>query len=157
MKPLSKLATPSAYSDRLIVRALKCLESRLRYGAEKINNSSDVKSYLQLRLADEPNEVFAVMFLTNSHRLLAYERIFNGTINEAAVYPRVIVQKAIKYNAAAVIVAHNHPSGNSEPSIGDKEVTRNLKRVLDIINVKLLDHIIVTYQYCYSFADHHLL
>ena len=101
--------------------------------------------------------MFAAMFLSNSHRLLAFEKLFTGTVNEAVVYPRIVVQRALEKNAAAVIVAHNHLSGNCEPSNGDKEITRDLKRVLGIVNIDLLDHFIVTHHATYSFAEHTLL
>lgn len=157
MKNLSKEARQSIYSDRLIARALKCLETRLHYGAEELTSSHAVKSYLQLHLAAEANEVFAALFLSNNKRVLVFEKLFTGSISQAMVYPRVVVQKALEYNAAAVIFAHNHPSGNSEPSTEDKELTRKLKSTLDIIDIELLDHFIVTGHECYSFAEHRLL
>jgi DNA repair protein RadC len=107
--------------------------------------------------AEERNEVFAVLFLDNQNRLLAFEKLFSGTINEAVVYPRVVVQRALEHNAAKVIFAHNHPSENCEPSQGDKEITRDLQRVLSIINITAIDHIIVSRKSTYSFANHGLM
>lgn len=144
--------------DAIIATALKCLEERMSYPHnEKFTCSSTVCDYLRLQLAQEKNEVFAALFLDNQHRLLSFDRLFSGTVNQTVVYPRQVVQKAIHYNAAAIIVAHNHPSGNSKPSEADKEVTRDLKKILDIINVDLLDHIVVTFQDTYSFSEYRLL
>jgi DNA repair protein RadC len=144
-------------SDGLIQLALKCLETRLRYHTEQFKCSNDAKAYLKLQLAEEKDEVFAVLFLNNRHQLLTFEKLFSGTVNEAVIYPRTVVRKGLEQNAAAVIVAHNHPSGESQPSNADKEVTKQLKQVLDIVNIKLLDHLIVTHKALYSFAENHLI
>jgi DNA repair protein RadC len=145
-------------ADKLIATALKCLEDRLTYATgEKFTSSRLVCDYLRLQLSHEKNEVFAVMFMDNQHRLLGFEKLFNGTVNEAVIYPRCVVQKAIQYNAAVIIVAHNHPSGVVKPSMADEQITRDLKKILEIINVKLLDHIVVTLHEVYSFAEHGLL
>lgn len=145
-------------TDKLISKALRCLEDRLKYVAgEVLNSSGHVCDYLRLQLAQEKNEVFSVLFLDNRHRLLAFEKMFHGTINESVVYPRSIIQKALEHNAAALIAAHNHPSGSLEPSMADKEITRNLKSVMDVMDIKLLDHIIVTPMETYSFAERGLL
>lgn len=145
-------------TDKLISKALRCLEDRLKYVAgEVLNSSRHVCDYLRLQLAQEKNEVFSVLFLDSRHRLLAFEKMFHGTINESVVYPRSIIQKALEHNAAALIAAHNHPSGSLEPSMADKEITRNLKTVMDLMDIKLLDHIIVTPMETYSFAERGLL
>ncbi len=145
-------------ADKLIASALQCLESRMTYSTNKIlNGSKMVRDYLRLQLAEEKNEVFGALFLTNRHRLIAFEKMFYGTINEAVVYPRAVVQKALEHNAAAIIIAHNHPSGDARPSGADEKVTNELKNVLSIISVKLLDHVIVTHQDSYSFAEGGLL
>jgi len=142
---------------KLVDRALRCLEKRLRYHSEILNHSQSVCSYLRLHLAEERNEVFAVLFLDNSHRLLAFEKLFFGTINETMVYPRVVVQKALEHNAAKVIFAHNHPSDYCVPSQTDRETTRNLQRVLSVMNITVIDHIIVSRKNAYSFATHGLM
>jgi DNA repair protein RadC len=145
-------------ADQIIATALKCLEERMSYATgEKLSSSLAVKNYMKLQLSHEKNEIFAAMFMDNGHRLLAFEKLFCGTVNEAVVYPRVMVQKAIQYNASRVIVAHNHPSGVAEPSSADKKVTEGLKHILRIIDVKLLDHIVVTMQETYSFAENDLM
>src|SRR5205085_12160017 len=120
-------------------------------------DSREVCTYLQLHLANEKNEVVSTLFLDNQHRLLAFEKLFYGTINEAVIYPRIIVQKALEHNAAAIILAHNHPSGKCDTSSADREITRQIRTILEIINVRLLDHIIVSYPQTYSFAEQGLL
>jgi DNA repair protein RadC len=100
------------------------------------------------------NEVFFVLFLNNQKCLIAFEKLFHGTINEAAVYPRVVLQKALAYNAAAIILAHNHPSGECMPSTADIEITQTLQKVLKIIDISVLDHVIVSQRDSYSFAEH---
>lgn len=150
--------TFSDLSDsRLIKHALRCLEKRLCYGQEVLSNSNDVCSYLQLHLAQEKNEVFAVLFLNNRHCLIAFEKLFFGTINEATIYPRVILQKALEHNATAIILAHNHPSNHCFPSIADQNITQKLRDGLKIFDIDVLDHIIVSHQECYSFAKHALM
>lgn len=150
--------TNQIYSNMLIKQALNCLEERLRYSSSLIlTKSDDVISYLKLQLAEEKNEVFGVLFFSSQQRLISFDKLFFGTVNMAHVFPRVIIQKALEYNASAVILAHNHPSGDSRPSINDKEVTEELKGILKIIDVKVLDHIVVTHQNCYSFAETGLL
>jgi DNA repair protein RadC len=104
-------------------------------------------------LRHQTREVFAVMFLDNQHQILKFEILFFGTIDAAAVYPRVVVEKAIKYQAAAVILSHNHPSGIAEASIADKQITLRLEQALALIDVRVLDHIIVAGHRCYSFAE----
>jgi DNA repair protein RadC len=141
----------------LISQALHCLEARLRYGSDKLNSTRDVSDFLRLQLAAERSEVFGVLFLDSQHRLLKFEKLFYGSINEAPVYPRTVVQKALENNAAKLIVAHNHPSGYCFPSNSDIEITKRLQNILEIIDVVLLDHFIVSSQHCYSCAEHGLL
>jgi DNA repair protein RadC len=129
----------NAQTDKLISMALHCLEERLTYKAGKqLNNSREVCAYLRLQLAEEKNEVFSVLFLDRKHRLLAFEKMFVGTINEATVYPRGVIQQALKYNASAIIAAHNHPSNNPTPSDADKKVTDDLKKILEIMSIELV-------------------
>ncbi len=97
--------------------------------------------------------MFAALFMDNHQRLISFEKLFTGTINETVVYPRCVVQKALQYNAAKIIVSHNHPSGVAKPSAADKQITQDLKKILDVINVKMLDHIVVTMTETYSFAE----
>ncbi|MBN2689802.1 MAG: DNA repair protein RadC [Gammaproteobacteria bacterium] len=108
-----------------------------------LDSSAKAKKFLALNLNCYEKEVFAALFLDNQHRLIAYEELFFGTINCANVYPREIVKKALEYNAAALIVAHNHPSGNDMQSTADLAVTNALKRSLELVDIRLLDHIII--------------
>lgn len=137
-----------------------CLEMSKRYLAEKLQNggaltsSQETRDYLTTELRNESREVFAVMFLDNQHHVLKFERLFYGTIDSAAVYPRVVVEQALKQQAAAVILAHNHPSGIAEASVADKQITKRLEQALNLIDIRVLDHIIVAGNLCYSFAEH---
>ncbi len=113
--------------------------------------------YLQARLRDYPYEVFAVLFLDNRHRVLAFEELFRGTIDGASVHPREVVRRALAHNAAAAIISHNHPSGVAEPSQADQHITERLREALDLVEVRLLDHLIVGDGECCSLAQRGLL
>ena len=146
------------------VQLQACLEMSKRYLAEKIRDtncsltsSQATRDYLLSELRLENREIFAVLFLNNQHKVLTFERLFFGTLNAAAVYPRVVVEQALKHHAAAVILTHNHPSGIAEASIADKQITDKLVRALELIDVRVLDHIIVAGNQCYSFAEHNEL
>ena len=99
--------------------------------------------YFAQRLRDRPQEVFAALFLDTRHRVIAFEEMFHGTLEGAEVHPREVVRRAIAHNAAAVIVAHNHPSGNPEPSAADRAVTARLKQALALVDLRLLDHFVI--------------
>jgi DNA repair protein RadC len=101
------------------------------------------RDYLKSRLAGYPHEVFACLFLDNRHRLIEYEELFRGTIDGASVHPREVVRRALRANAAAVIFAHNHPSGVAEPSQSDLRITQRLKDALSLVDVRVLDHVII--------------
>lgn len=116
-----------------------------------------VKSYLQLHLAALPYEVFAVLFLDSQHRLLAMEELFRGTLSQTSVYPREVVQRALHHHAAAVVLAHNHPSGEVEPSRADEVLTQSLKAALALVDVRVLDHIVVAVGQSLSMAERGLL
>ncbi|WP_444995740.1 RadC family protein [Aliikangiella sp. IMCC44359] len=141
------------------VQLKACLEMSQRYIAEElvqndvIQSSSQVKIYVQSRLLNRENEVFAAIFLDNQHRVITYEELFFGTINSASVHPRVIIQRALALNAAALIVTHNHPSGTSEASVSDIDMTQTLKKTLELVDVKLLDHLIVASHQVTSMAE----
>ena len=113
-------------------------------GREALTTPTDVAQFLQMALAQKKNEVFAAIFLNNKHKVLSFEPLFNGTIDGAAVYPRVVVQQALACNAAAVIFAHNHPSGCCEPSQADRTITTPLNDALALIDVRVLDHFVVS-------------
>lgn len=115
------------------------------------------RAYLSRQLRDYPYEVFACLFLDNQNHIIEFEELFRGTIDSTSVYPREVVKKALDYNAAAIIFAHNHPSGISEPSQADKLITEKLKQALGLLDIRVLDHFIIGNGLPYSFAEHGLL
>lgn len=131
------------------------LEEKM-YRGDAISNVDDVKKYLQSRLQHYPFEVFACLFLDNKHRVIEYEELFRGTIDAATVHPREVVRRVLHHNAAAIVLAHNHPSGLAEPSQSDNLITQKLKDSLQLIDVRLLDHFIVGDELV-SFAERGLL
>lgn len=108
-----------------------------------MNNPETVKQFLQLQMGAYPQEVFAVVFMDAQYRLLSFQEMFKGTLNQTSVYPREVVKLALDQGAAAVILAHNHPSGDVRPSAADSTLTRTLQTALSMVDVKVLDHIIV--------------
>lgn len=116
-----------------------------------------VRQYLSAQLRHQPREVFAVLFLDNQNRLITYEELFFGTIDGASVYPREVVRRAMAHNAAAVILAHNHPSGVAEPSQADQRITQRLQAALELIDVRVLDHMVVGDTEVVSFAERGLV
>lgn len=116
-----------------------------------------VRNYLSSQLRHQPREVFAVLFLDNQNRLLAYEELFYGTIDGASVYPREVVKKALALNSSALILAHNHPSGVAEPSQADQRITRRLQDALELVDIRVVDHMIVGDSEVISFAERGLL
>lgn len=120
-------------------------------------NPTAVRQFLQMRLRDLPYEVFCCVWLDNRHRSIAFDELFRGTLDGAAVHAREVVKTALARNAAGVIVAHNHPSGLAEPSLADEQVTRRLKEALALIDVRLMDHLVIGDGVCESFAERGLL
>ena len=118
-----------------------------------LNSPRAVQEYLRLTLAALPNEVFYVLFLDAQHRLIASEELFRGTLTQTSVYPREVVKHALRHNSAAVIFAHNHPSGVAEPSRADELLTQALKSALDLVDIKVLDHLVVAGNAAWSFAE----
>ena len=115
------------------------------------------RGFLLAQLRDKPYEVFCCLYLDSRHRLLAFEELFRGTIDRAGVHPREVLRQTLLHNAAAVIFAHNHPSGVLEPSQADELITRRLKEALALVDVRVLDHFIVGDGLCFSFSEHGLL
>ncbi len=122
--------------------ASRSLAARLAPG-RVVSTPGEASEYIMSRLRDRPHEVFCCLFLDNRHRVLAFEELFRGTVDSTTVYPREVVRQAIDRNAAAVIAAHNHPSGVAEPSQADRLITRRLRDALDLVDVRLLDHLVV--------------
>ncbi len=110
---------------------------------DQLTSPSQTRDYLRARMRGYRSEVFACLFLDNRHRVIEYEELFRGTIDGASVHPREVVRRSIHHNAAAVIFAHNHPSGVAEPSVSDEAITRKLQEALSLVDVRVLDHIIV--------------
>lgn len=130
-------------------KLLAVLELSRRYLHEMLVRGNPIESpevteqYLKSVLRDHPHEVFACLFLDTRHRVIAFEELFHGTIDGATVYPRVVAEKALRHGAAALIAAHNHPSGVSEPSLADQAITRRLKDALALLDIRLLDHFVI--------------
>jgi len=157
-EPRAKYEARSAKDDDTIQSAIAILDRRLRTTDDVfISNPEDTRHYLSLKLAEREAEVFCVMFLTNRHRVIACEEMFQGTIDGASVHPREVVKRALQLNAAAVCLAHNHPSGVSEPSRADEAITRRLRDALALVDICVLDHLIVGGQEITSLAERGLL
>lgn len=142
-----------ARQDRAIRYALNILRHRLREPGAALNSPRAVREYLTLYLGDRPHEVFVVLFLDAQNRVLASEEMFRGTLTQTSVYPREIVKRALYHNAANIILCHNHPSGNPDPSQADLDLTKALKTVLELVDVKVQDHFIVAGDKGFSFCE----
>ena len=136
--------------------ARRALAEQLKERAA-FDSAAAVKDYLQLHLAARPHEVFAVLFLDAQHKLIALEELFRGTLTQTSVYPREVVLRALHHHAAAVILAHNHPSGGVQPSRADEAITQQLKSALALIDVRVLDHVIVAPGQALSMAEKGLI
>ncbi|HLT89410.1 MAG TPA: DNA repair protein RadC [Woeseiaceae bacterium] len=110
---------------------------------QPIRSPADTEAFLMARLRGLPHELFCCLYLDNRHRVIAFEELFRGTIDGTSVYPREVVKQSLAVNAAAVILAHNHPSGVAEPSQADERITRRLKAALELVDIRLLDHLII--------------
>jgi DNA repair protein RadC len=137
--------------NQLLEQAAEALAQKYKREGS-FTNPENVKEYLKLKLGSHDREVFALMLLDNQHQLIQFNELFFGTIDAASVYPREVVKAALNANAAAVILAHNHPSGIAEPSLADRQITTKLIDALQLIDVRVLDHIVVGEQ-CVSFAE----
>lgn len=148
---LYELNAPAS-PDEIVSAATGILYTEL-IQSEALTRSGDAGRFLQLELAREKNEHFSVLFLNSKHQVLAFERLFHGTIDNAAVHPRVVVQRTLEHNAAAVILAHNHPSDCCEPSEADRRITRRLVDALALVDVRVLDHLVVSRAEWVSLAE----
>ncbi len=151
------ITTRQAREDRAIYRAMNLLEKRLRKPGEVFTGASAVQQYLALHLSGYDREVFSALWLDTQHRLIAAEHLFVGTLTQTSVYPREVARRCLQLNAAAVIFAHNHPSGCAEPSKADLVLTRVLMDTLALFDVRVLDHFIVAGSGTLSFAAKGLL
>ena len=143
--------------DWIVQQAIVLLERRVFKAGPRLERPAAVRDYLRLKLVAEPNEIFVVVFMNSMHDVLAVEPMFHGTIYATSVYPRVVLQRALQLNAAAVIFAHQHPSGTTEPSNADRLLTEQLKTALALIDVRVLDHFVIGQGTPYSFAESGLL
>ncbi|EFF9267021.1 RadC family protein [Cronobacter sakazakii] len=145
-----------ANEQRAIRRALKLLEKYQRQPSEPFISTSFTKTWLQLQMANQEREIFIVMYLDNQHCLLEREILFTGTLSHTEVHPREVVKSALRHNAAAVILAHNHPSGMTVISQQDKHITQRIVKALALVEVRVLDHLVVGSEVI-SFAEQGLL
>lgn len=135
---------------------MRYLNSQIQPGTT-LNSSVLTKSFLSNQLRHHPHEVFACLYLDSQNRLIRFEELFTGSLTEANVYPREVVKRALGHNAAKIILAHNHPSGNPEPSESDHIVTQLLQKALALVDILLVDHIVIGHQDSVSFAESGLL
>lgn len=143
--------SPVTETDILLM-ARQLANLRLRHG-RALTSPKEVFSHLQALLADYEHEVFALLMLDSRHRVISFEEVFRGTLDSASVYPREVVKVALEHNAAAVILVHNHPSGDPEPSLADRMLTQKLRDALNLVGVRTLDHIVVGHEDCVSLAE----
>lgn len=173
MSPSSSSSVDAVASDALLVREVDgryrparaeevlrqarwVLSHRVRKGAT-MSSPEAVKDYLRVQIGVLEHEVFWVLFLDSQHRIITLKQMFRGTVTQTSVYPREVVKESLSLNAAAVILAHNHPSGAAEPSRADEFLTQALKTALALVDVRVLDHLVVAGADCNSFAERGLL
>lgn len=138
-------------ASEIINKARDLISERFVKG-QCLESPAETAQYLELALASSDQEIFACLFLDNRHHIIAFEKLFFGTVDGAAVYPREIAKKALRHNAAAVILAHNHPSGVTEPSQADRSITKRIVNALKLLDIRVLDHVIVGAEPATSFA-----
>ncbi len=161
--PPARLKTCRGLGTATTALLLAALELGRRYlladlqRGSALTNPEATRRFLQAQLRGYPHEVFACLFLDNRHRVIEYEALFRGTIDGASVHPREVVKAALGHNAAAVILAHNHPSGISEPSQADLHLTRRLREALGLVDIRVLDHLVIGDGEPVSFAERGLL
>ncbi|MFK5948052.1 MAG: DNA repair protein RadC [Methylococcales bacterium] len=143
--------------SKIIKRALKILESRMTYEANIFSSPDDTKNYLRLKLGNKEREIFSVLYLSSQHQLISYEELFLGTIDGASIHVREIVKLGLSLNAAAIVCAHNHPSGICEPSKADELITQRIKDACELVDIRMLDHLIVSATGSVSLAERGLI
>ncbi|HCM9091628.1 TPA: DNA repair protein RadC [Enterobacter kobei] len=149
--PVTSGLTP--YAQRTIRRAINLLDKYLRQPGIPFTSSAAARDWLRLQLAGQEREVFMVLYLDNQHRLMESETLFAGSVNHVQVHPREVAKSALRFNAAAVVFAHNHPSGDPEPSQCDRNITGRLKEALALVDVNTLDHLVIGSEGIVSFAE----
>ena len=156
---LSRTMRAALYSqdaEQIMGAALALLQERAHY-ADALTTPAAVRDYLRLSLSAREHEIFACVWMDAQHRVIKFEEMFRGTLTQSSVYPREVVKSALAHNAAAVIFAHNHPSGIAEPSRADELITTKLRNALALVEVKVLDHFIIAGKETLSFAERGLL
>jgi DNA repair protein RadC len=146
----------AATLDEIMAAARHALSMRIRKGTV-FDSPKATADYLTARLAEREHEVFTLIYLDNRHRLIACQELFRGTIDGASVHPREVVKEALRHNAAAVILCHNHPSGIAEPSHADELITQRLREALALVDIRVLDHLIGAGGDTLSFAERGLI
>jgi DNA repair protein RadC len=157
LQEIEGIGPASAFAIKLIQDVSQELLKEQILHKPSSKSSKEVVDYLYLSMRDRKKETFKVMFLNAQNQIIEVEDLFEGTLNASAVYPREIIERALKHNAAALIFVHNHPSGNPEPSDNDKQVTQDLVSAANTIQIKVLDHIIIGDNRYFSFADQGLI
>ncbi|MBH3133360.1 DNA repair protein RadC [Serratia marcescens] len=140
-------------AQQTIREALTLLEQQLREPGASFTSSQSVRDWLRLQMTLLEREEFTLLWQDNQHRLIAHETLFRGTIDSTQVHPREVVKSALRHNAAAVVLAHNHPSGHAEPSEADRRITARLKDALALVDIRLLDHLVIGGMDIVSFAE----
>lgn len=152
-----EISAAASNEDAIIAQALEILARRMRSSGVLMDSPEVVRDWLRLRVGGKPHEEFGCIWLNAQHDLIAAGEMFRGTLTQTSAYPREVVKEALHHNAAAVIFYHNHPSGAAEPSLADEMLTRQLKDVLNLVDVRVLDHFVVTATVMTSFAERGLL
>lgn len=155
--PVYAIDNTTEAEDQIIARGLTILAGRMRTDREVFASPNTVRQYCQLRLGALDHEVFAVLFLDVQNRLIEYREMFRGTLTQTSVYPREVVKECLELNAAAVVLVHNHPSGSVQPSRADEALTQTLRSALALVDVRVLDHVIVSAVQSLSMAERGLL
>jgi len=155
MQPTNYITTSPMTALQIFEKAAELLAHQYKR-EQSFTNAENTKKFLSMKLGHQEREVFAVLFLDSQHQLINYQEMFYGTINSASVHPREVVKAALLANAAAVIFAHNHPSGIAEPSESDKRITTKLIDALKLLDIRTLDHVVVG-STCVSFAERGLI
>jgi len=149
-------ATRPLSADDILLQAWLIRKEQVKRGT-KIGSPTETKEYLKAELGAREREAFGALFLDTRHRVLEFEILFYGTIDGATVYPREIIKRALQLNAAAIICSHNHPSGECEPSLADQAITRRIKEALAMVEIRLLDHLVVSPTDVVSMAERGML
>lgn len=152
-----KYRTAKPLTETQIINAAKALLNKSFCPGQALTSPNHTRLWLQLHYMKLEHEVFICLFLDNQHRVIKHEVLFRGTIDGASIYPREVAKRCLKLNAAAVVFAHNHPSGITEPSQADRQITDKLKQALGLFDIRTLDHFIVSKCGSYSFAEHGLI